>query len=33
MLPGPVKSMSVRRRFIIYAGVLLAVFLLGFVPV
>jgi hypothetical protein len=31
--PGPVKSPSVMRRFIIYAGVLLAVFLLGFVPV
>ena len=30
--PGPVKSTPVVRRFIIYAGVLLAVFLLGFVP-
>ena len=28
----PVKSTPVMRRFIIYAGVLLAVFLLGFVP-
>lgn len=31
--PGPIKSPPVMRRFIIYAGVLLAVFLLGFVPV
>ena len=30
--PGPVKSTPVVRRFVIYAGVLLAVFLLGFVP-
>jgi hypothetical protein len=29
----PVRSTSVLRRFIIYAGVLLVVFLLGFVPV
>jgi hypothetical protein len=28
----PVKSTSVMRRFIIYAGVLLVVFLLGFIP-
>src|SRR5918993_2251762 len=32
MNPGPVKSTNVMRRIIIYAGVLLAVFLLGFVP-
>ena len=30
--PGPVRSTNVMRRIIIYAGVLLAVFLLGFVP-
>ena len=30
--PGTVKSTPPRRRFIIYAGVLLAVFLLGLVP-
>ena len=30
--PEPVKSTPVMRRIIIYAGVLLAVFLLGFVP-
>ena len=30
--PEPVKSPPVMRRIIIYAGVLLAVFLLGFVP-
>jgi hypothetical protein len=30
--PGPVKSTPVGRRFIIYAGVLLAVFLLGLIP-
>jgi hypothetical protein len=30
--PVPRKSTSVMRRFIIYAGVLLVVFLLGFVP-
>jgi hypothetical protein len=30
--PKPVKSTSVMRRFIIYAGVLLVVFLLGFIP-
>ncbi|MDQ3802904.1 MAG: hypothetical protein M3416_03505 [Acidobacteriota bacterium] len=30
--PGPVKSPPVMRRFIIYAGVLVVVFLLGFVP-
>jgi hypothetical protein len=30
--PVPRKSTSVTRRFIIYAGVLLVVFLLGFVP-
>jgi len=30
--PEPVKSTPVMRRFVIYAGVLLAVFLLGFVP-
>lgn len=30
--PKPVKSTSVTRRFIIYAGVLLVVFLLGFIP-
>lgn len=29
----PVRSTSVLRRFIIYVGVLLVVFLLGFVPV
>ncbi len=32
MQPRPVKSTSVMRRFIIYGGVLLVVFLLGFVP-
>ena len=31
-LPKPVNSSPVRQRFIIYAGVLLVVFLLGFVP-
>jgi hypothetical protein len=31
--PGPAKSAPAARRFAIYAGVLLAVFLLGFVPV
>jgi hypothetical protein len=30
--PKPVNSSPVRQRFIIYAGVLLVVFLLGFVP-
>jgi hypothetical protein len=30
--PKPVKSSSVMRRFIIYAGVILVIFLLGFVP-
>lgn len=30
--PGSVKSTTVMRRSIIYAGVLLVVFLLGFVP-
>jgi hypothetical protein len=30
--PESVKSTPVRRRFVIYAGVLLAVFLLGLVP-
>lgn len=30
--PEPVKSTPLMRRFIIYAGVLLVVFLLGFVP-
>lgn len=30
--PKTLKSTSVMRRFIIYAGVLLVVFLLGFVP-
>jgi hypothetical protein len=30
--PKPVRSTSVMRRFVIYAGVLLLVFLLGFVP-
>jgi hypothetical protein len=30
--PKPVKSSPVTKRFIIYAGVLLVVFLLGFVP-
>lgn len=30
--PEPVRSPPTRRRFIIYAGVLLAGFLLGFVP-
>ena len=30
--PKPVKSTSVMRRFMIYAGVLLVIFLLGFVP-
>ena len=30
--PVPRKSTSVMRRFVIYAGVLLVVFLLGFVP-
>ena len=30
--PGTVKPTPVRRRYIIYAGVLLAVFLLGLVP-
>jgi hypothetical protein len=30
--PKLVKSTSVMRRFIIYAGVLLVVFLLGFIP-
>ena len=30
--PVPHESTSVRRRFVIYAGVLLVVFLLGFVP-
>ncbi len=30
--PVPRKSTSVARRFVIYAGVLLVVFLLGFVP-
>jgi hypothetical protein len=30
--PASVKSTPVRRRFIIYAGVLLVVFLLGLVP-
>jgi hypothetical protein len=30
--PGSHRSTLVRRRFIIYAGVLLVVFLLGFVP-
>ena len=28
----PVKSTPVRQRFIIYAGVLLVIFLLGFIP-
>src|SRR4051812_41944577 len=28
----PIKSTPLRRRFVIYAGVLLVVFLLGFVP-
>ena len=28
----PVKSSPVERRFIIYAGVILVIFLLGFVP-
>ena len=28
----PVKSIPVKRRFIIYAGALLVIFLLGFVP-
>jgi hypothetical protein len=32
MEPGSRKSTPMRRRFIIYAGVLLVVFLLGFVP-
>ena len=30
--PKPVNSSPVKQRFIIYAGVLLVVFLLGFVP-
>jgi hypothetical protein len=30
--PKPVKSHSVMRRILIYAGILLIVFLLGFVP-
>jgi len=30
--PEPVKSTPLMRRFIIYAGVLLVVFLLGFIP-
>jgi hypothetical protein len=30
--PAPVKTSFVRQRFIIYAGVLLAVFLLGLIP-
>ena len=30
--PKPVKSSPVMRRILIYAGVLLIVFLLGFVP-
>lgn len=30
--PKPVNSSPLRQRFIIYAGVLLVVFLLGFVP-
>lgn len=30
--PGPAKSTPMLRRFIIYASVLLVVFLLGFVP-
>lgn len=30
--PEPVKKTSAGRRFIVYAGVLLAVFLLGFAP-
>ena len=32
MQPKPVESTPLRRRFIIYGGVLLVIFLLGFVP-